>query len=295
VVRVAAECGVWTDPAFRGRGLAAEATESWADLVATPDCHLFYSTDRGNTSSQHLARRLGLRHLGWQWTICAEPWPQGDAWGHALSDHLRGRWTPTPELETSAGEVTDATHPEWFFRSFDEWYRWEQELLLIAAQGPALILGAGAGREALWLQEQGIDVTAASSSPGAAQVCRARGVTDVRLGDLNDPPDDKRWAAIFLMCGTLGLSRSTADTRRLLSRLAELAAPDAVLVGDSVDPPGTTPDVDVRVRYKGIATPWWQQRTIPAADVAALVDGIGWALDRHHMEPPNYAILRRTR
>lgn len=38
-----------------------------------------------------------------------------------------------------------------------------------------------------------------------------------------------------------------------------------------------------------------RQRTIPATDVAALVDGTGWAFDRHHVEPPHHAILRRTR
>jgi hypothetical protein len=289
---VAAECGVWTDPSHRGRGLAPHVTAAWAELVRGPGRHLFYSCDHRNTASQGVARRLGLRHLGWQWTISAEPWTDGDAWGMALSDHLRGGWTPTPELETDAHEVGDAMHPEWFFRTFDQWDWWDRELVALAAQGPALDLGAGAGRTSLWLQEQGIDVTAVDSSPRAVKVCRARGVADARLGDLNEPPSDKAWRAIFLLCGNLGLGGSFEGNRRLLTRLAELAAPDAVLVGDTVEP-FREPEIGLRIRYRGVATPWWRQRNIPVAEIPALVEGTGWVVDRHVVDLPDHAVLLR--
>lgn len=61
----AAECGVWTDPAFRGRGLAAAVTAEWAALLRPSGRHLFYSTDDDNLSSQRVAQRLGLRPVGW--------------------------------------------------------------------------------------------------------------------------------------------------------------------------------------------------------------------------------------
>ena len=59
-----AEAGVWTDPSFRGRGLAAATTASWAGLLAPTGRHLFYSTSASNRSSQRVAARLGLRPLG---------------------------------------------------------------------------------------------------------------------------------------------------------------------------------------------------------------------------------------
>jgi hypothetical protein len=65
----AAECGVWTAPAHRGRGYAAAVTAAWADLLRPSGRHLFYSTDAGNHSSQQVARRLGLRPLGWTWCL----------------------------------------------------------------------------------------------------------------------------------------------------------------------------------------------------------------------------------
>ena len=82
---------------------------------------------------------------------------------------------------------------------------------------PVLDLGAGAGRAALYLQERGLPVTAVDASPGAAEVCRRRGVADVRLGDVNDPPEDRRWAAVVLLCGNLGLGGSWDGSRRLLA------------------------------------------------------------------------------
>lgn len=302
---VAAECGAWTDPDHRGRGLAEVATAAWAALVAAPGRHRFYSTDHRNRSSQRLAERLGLRHVGWHWRISAEPWTVGDAWGNALRSHLRSGWTPTPDLEVavdgsdgiggSVGSVGEAMHPAWFFRSFDEWDWWDRELLPHARRSPALDLGAGAGRASLWLQQQGVEVTAVDSSAGAVEVCRARGVADARVGDLLDPPTDRRWRAILLLCGNLGLGGSYDGTRRLLRRLAQVSAPDAVLVGDTVDPGDGHPDIGLRIRYGDRVTPWWRQRNLPVAEVAAVVEGTGWFVDRHLVDRPDHAVLlRRT-
>jgi hypothetical protein len=65
----AGECGVWTDPRFRGRGYAAATAAEWVALVRSPRRHLFYSTDAENLSSRRVARRLSLCELGWTWRI----------------------------------------------------------------------------------------------------------------------------------------------------------------------------------------------------------------------------------
>jgi RimJ/RimL family protein N-acetyltransferase len=66
-----AEAGVWTHPAFRGRGLAASVTAAWARLVQDSGRIAFYSTSAENRSSQRVAARLGLRGIGWMWTLSA--------------------------------------------------------------------------------------------------------------------------------------------------------------------------------------------------------------------------------
>ena len=86
----AAECGVWTDPGFRGRGHAAAVTAEWAALVRAPGRHLFYSTDAANRSSQRVAARLGLRPLGWTWRL-ERARPHDDDKIHPLSTLRRPR------------------------------------------------------------------------------------------------------------------------------------------------------------------------------------------------------------
>jgi RimJ/RimL family protein N-acetyltransferase len=292
VLANAAECGAWTHPDFRGRGLAPAATSAWADLVEADGRVRFYSTDHRNAASRTVAERLQLLHLGWQWTISRDDFEEGDAWGRALRDHHRGVWTPIPELEVQGGGVGDAMHPEWFIRRFEQWDWWEQELLPVAALGPALDLGAGAGRASLWLQGQGVSVTAVDSSPGAVATCRDRGVADARLRDLNDPPTDQRWRSVFLLCGNLGLGGSWDGIRRLLRRIAERSAPDAVVVADTVEPRGAS-EIGLRIRYKGQATPWWRQYNVPVDAMESLVRDTGWRIDRHLVAAPDHAVLLR--
>lgn len=60
----AAEVGLYTFPAFRGRGLGAAATAAWASHPDLRGKALFYGTDRENVSSQRVVERLGLTFIG---------------------------------------------------------------------------------------------------------------------------------------------------------------------------------------------------------------------------------------
>jgi hypothetical protein len=61
---IGAELGLVTAKAFRGRRLAPAAVAGWTRLAALQSRTLFYSTDRRNMASQHVAARLGLRLAG---------------------------------------------------------------------------------------------------------------------------------------------------------------------------------------------------------------------------------------
>ncbi|HEY2176746.1 MAG TPA: GNAT family protein [Mycobacteriales bacterium] len=63
------ECGVWTDPQFRGRGYAAATVAAWVPLACVPGRRLFYSTDTANLSSQRVAERLNLVKIGSTWRL----------------------------------------------------------------------------------------------------------------------------------------------------------------------------------------------------------------------------------
>lgn len=220
----------------------------------------------------------------------------GDAWGDALLDHLAGRPVDELTLEVDDGTAVPAMHPEWFFRSENDWDPEERRLLSAVTEGPVLDLGAGAGRAALALQHRGLQVTAVEVSRGAAEVCRRRGVQDVRQEDLNDPPTDHVWRAILLLCGNLGLGGSWDGNRRLLRRLAEISAPASVLLADSVNYTGRA-EIRLRIRYGDTVTPWWPQRNVSAGEVEALVEGTGWRIERHLTSPnevDHYVALRRV-
>ena len=60
----AAEIGLTTMPAFRGRGFGPAATAGWTSHPSLRGLALFYSTDRTNLASQRVAERLGLRFIG---------------------------------------------------------------------------------------------------------------------------------------------------------------------------------------------------------------------------------------
>jgi hypothetical protein len=111
---------------------------------------------------------------------------------------------------------------------------------------------------------------------------------------VNDPPADLPWETVLLLCGNLGLGGSGEGNRRLLARLAELVTPGAVLVGDSVTP-GGSPQVALRIRYRDLVTPWWPAYKISAGQMAALVDGTGWRIERHLEDGEDHAVpLRRA-
>ncbi len=65
----AAEAGVETVPAFRGRGYAAAAVATWAAGVRRRGLLPLYSTSWDNLASQGVARKLGMQLYGEDWSV----------------------------------------------------------------------------------------------------------------------------------------------------------------------------------------------------------------------------------
>ncbi len=152
-------------------------------------------------------------------------------------------------------------------------------------------------------------------SPGAAEVCRRRGVDDVRLLPLARVDDDLGvFDTVLMMCGNFGLVGNAEEASTILRRLHAMTSLHGRIVLDSVDPyvdsdaadlayqernraRGRMPgQVTIRIRYRGHATPWYDLLNVSAAELGQLVAGTGWRLARVvEGEPPDYyAVLEKT-
>ena len=174
-----------------------------------------------------------------------------------------------------------------------------QRRALRLARGRVLDVGAGAGRVALHLQQKGYEVVAIDSSPGAVEVCRRRGVRDARLLRLEEVDGALgRFDTVVMYGNNLGLLSSRAKGRRLLRRLHGITTERGRILGEILDPyPGAAPihlayhqrnrkrgrmsgQIRIRIRYRDLATPWFDYLFLSRPELEELVEGTGWLVAR---------------
>jgi len=235
-----------------------------------------------------------------------------DAFGRVLLDYLSGP-AGDPVLERDDGHAGPALGPEWFFAEPEEWPEAERAVFGYV-RGRVLDVGAGAGRHSLAAQRRGLEVMAIDVSPGAVEVCRRRGVTDVRLLPLAAVDADLGvFDTVLMMCGNFGLVGGAGEAAAILRRLHALTSPNGRIVLDSVDPDVDVDDADlayaagnrargrppgqvtIRIRYGERATPWFDLLLVSSAELERLVAGTGWRLAQVvEGEPPDYyAVLEK--
>lgn len=163
--------------------------------------------------------------------------------------------------------------------------------------GRVLDIGAGAGRLALRLQADNIDVTALDSSPAAVDVCRRRGVRHTVRATLDGYSHcGERYDCLALFGNGVGLLESGARAPDVLATLARLAAPGGSVVAIGTDPThfgdpateayhernlrvGRLPgEWRVRERFRNLATPWFDFLWLSVTDLERLVVGSPWRL-----------------
>jgi SAM-dependent methyltransferase len=236
-----------------------------------------------------------------------------DAFGRLLLDHHAGG-AGDPLLEFDDGSTGPALGPEWFFAELEQWPNAERAVFG-HVHGRVLDVGAGAGRHSLEAQRHGSKVVAIDVSPGAVEVCRRRGVEDVRLLPLAAVDDSLGiFDTVLMMCGNFGLVGNAEVAAVILRRLHAMTTAQGRIVLDSVDPyvdadadeiahqarnraRGRMPgQVTMRLRYGERVTPWYDLLNVSAAELAQLVTGTGWRV-AHVVEgePPDfYAILEKV-
>ena len=233
-----------------------------------------------------------------------------DAFGRQLLDHFAGRADqPRARIEREDGWGGPAQPVTDFFDDYDDWPSIEQRLIG-HAQGRVLDVGAGAGRHALYLLERGHEVVAIDHSPGAVELCRTRGVEAFER-DVFDLPEGL-FDTVLLLNQNLGIGGNLARTRSLLELLHERTAPDAVILGDTVDPLMFTPmpphleyhtsaaehgrdvgQIRIRFRYEDAVTPWLDLLLLRREDLEPVLSGTGWRLEQEYTEYSQYGVVLR--
>lgn len=237
-----------------------------------------------------------------------------DAFGLALMDHLNGG-NSVEIIERDDGLVESMTMEDsLYFAEFDEWPRHEQKAMRFV-DGRVLDVGCGAGRVALWLQDQGHDVMGIDVSALAIKVSRERGVKKARVMDLKEVhPRLGSFDSVVMLGNNLGLLGSPSEAQTRLRTLAKIVRPGGRLIGSTLDPYATDSpehlayhranrakgrwggEVRMRVRYKTSATDWFRYSFFSEEEVARLVEPTPWAVARFIRSAQHgyAAILQRT-
>lgn len=215
-----------------------------------------------------------------------------DAFGLALWSVFTN--SVVPEIvERSDGyiEVADATK---YFATFSEWPLRQQKAMDFV-RGVALDVGCGSGRVSLHLQSAGIDVVAIDNSPIAIRICRRRGVAKTKLLALENLEQlGQTFDTVVMMGNNLGLLGGQTTGKRILEMLHRRTTRHAAIVGELVNPyhwndainrryraenrqqrrmPG---QLRLRIRFRNVATPWFDYLYASPAELRSIVRGTGW-------------------
>lgn len=226
-----------------------------------------------------------------------------DPFGAMLIDVLEGRASGQEIVERDDGFIGISTFD--YLAPVRSWMGVERRALRYA-RGRVLDVGCGAGRVALELQARGRDVVAIDPSPGAVEVARRRGVRDVRPMRLEDVSAKLGHFDTALMYGNnFGLFASRSKARRLLKVLRPLA--DRIVAGSNdlyrTDEPTHLAyqernrrrgrmggQIRIRVRYKDLIGPWFEYLFVSPDEMADLVAGTGWRVERIVRDERSYYV-----
>lgn len=155
-----------------------------------------------------------------------------DPFGRAIRDHHLGE-QEHPLVDRDGEESREHSIEKWYFGNHPE-NAWRDEWM----EGPLLDLGAGAGRDALYYQEQ-FETVAIDISERLVETMQDRGVKDARRADMFSLPEyfeRDRFQSAHAIGTQVGLAGSMTGVREFLANLAYVTTPDATAVLDNYVP-----------------------------------------------------------
>ena len=239
-----------------------------------------------------------------------------DAYGHLILDYYNGQEI-VEVVERDDGFIgTSRLGPSTYLAEFDDWAE-HQKVAMTHVTGRVLDIGCGAGRHAIYLQEQGFDVIGADNSPLAIQVCQRRGLKNAVVAPITQLNSKIGTFDTLLMMGhNFGLVGNVTRARWLLKRFHKMTTPAAKILAETQDIYQTTApchlayhqfnrdrgrmggQLRIRVRYRQFATPWFDILFVSKPEMEQILLGTGWTVERYidatDSTPTYIAILKKT-
>ncbi|WP_250032086.1 class I SAM-dependent methyltransferase [Paractinoplanes maris] len=235
--------------------------------------------------------------------------PIGDVFGEMIRDAyavrtgvgprpLAGGRVPRPVIEIIERDdgLINGAPADHYLAEPGEWQPHDHRALRLC-RGHVLDIGVGAGRTAVELQRRGMAVTGLDTSAGAIEIARRRGLRDTVLNTVDAYSSaDARYDTFLLLGNNLGLIENAERAPVFLDALARLANPGARIIAQGTDPYGTTDPVHVgyhrrnrergrlggqlrlRLRYRLLATDWFDYLNCSPAELKELLAGTRWRL-----------------
>jgi SAM-dependent methyltransferase len=245
---------------------------------------------------------------------CGKVKPDRDAQGRQLLAQLKSGFPVAEIIEREDGYIDTGSEPGLYFLEYEAWEPLERRAIQ-AVKGSVLDVGCGAGRHALYLQQQGFDVTGIDASPGAVRVCKARELRKVILRPLTDVGRFKPAAfdTVLMLGNNFGLFGSFRGARRLLRKIHRITSDDARLIVGTRNPEKTTNphhlayqrwnqkrgrmrgQIRLRVRFENAIGPWMDYLFVSPEEMKDILDETGWQIETllESSAPHYFAIIRK--
>jgi SAM-dependent methyltransferase len=239
-----------------------------------------------------------------------------DAFGAELLAQYRDLSRPIPEIaEREDGFIAASAWPPRYFADYRDWAKLERQAVRLV-KGRVLDVGCGAGRFALYLQQQGHAVTAIDNSPGAVRVSRLRGVKKALLRPIEDIGkfSPQSFDSVIMMGNNFGLFGGFHKARRLLRDFARITSAEGQIIAETVDPYQTKEplhlayhrhnrrrgrmagQIRIRIRHGKTIGPWFDYLLVSQPELEKIVSGTAWRVDRIISDKgPGYTVVLKKK